>query len=122
MRLDLAAAILACPPVLFLDEPTTGLDPTARLELWQAVRDLAAATSVLLTTQYLEEADRLAGRVAVLAAGQVITEGTSEELKRRFGARRLEIMAARPARWPQPPRCWPDVTGVMQSWRIPAGD
>jgi ABC-2 type transport system ATP-binding protein len=96
-RLDLAAAILAEPPVLFLDEPTTGLDPAARLELWQAVRDLAAdGTSVLLTTQYLEEADQLAGKIAVLAAGRVIAEGTSEELKQRFGGERLEITASRP--------------------------
>jgi len=96
-RLDLAAAMLASPPVLFLDEPTTGLDPAARLELWQAVRDLVAdGTSVLLTTQYLEEADQLADRIAVLAAGQVIAEGTSEQLKRRFGGQRLEITATRP--------------------------
>jgi ABC-2 type transport system ATP-binding protein len=95
-RLDLAAAMLAGPPVLFLDEPTTGLDPAARLELWQAVRDLVAeGTSVLLTTQYLEEADQLADNIAVLAGGQVIAEGTSEQLKRRFGGQRLEITTAR---------------------------
>ncbi len=96
-RLDLAAAILADPPVLFLDEPTTGLDPAARAELWQAVRDLAAGgTSVLLTTQYLEEADQLAGKIAMLAAGRVIAEGTSKELKQRFGGQRLEITVSRP--------------------------
>ncbi|HEV2371876.1 MAG TPA: ATP-binding cassette domain-containing protein [Streptosporangiaceae bacterium] len=95
-RLDLAAAILAGPPVLFLDEPTTGLDPAARAELWQAVRGLAAGgTSVLLTTQYLEEADQLAGKIAVLAAGRVIAEGTSEELKQRFGGEHLEITVGR---------------------------
>jgi len=97
-RLDLAAAMLADPPVLFLDEPTTGLDPAARLDLWQAVRDLVTdGTSVLLTTQYLEEADQLADRIAVLAAGQVIAEGTSEQLKRRSGGQRLDIITTRPS-------------------------
>jgi ABC-2 type transport system ATP-binding protein len=96
-RLDLAAAILACPPVLFLDEPTTGLDPAARAELWQAVRGLAVGgTSVLLTTQYLDEADQLADTIAVLAAGRVIAEGTSEELKQRVGGQHLEITVSRP--------------------------
>jgi ABC-2 type transport system ATP-binding protein len=96
-RLDLAAAILAEPPVLFLDEPTTGLDPAARAELWQAVRGLAAAgTSVLLTTQYLDEADQLASQIAVLAAGRVIAEGTSEQLKQRIAGQRLEITVSRP--------------------------
>jgi ABC-2 type transport system ATP-binding protein len=96
-RLDLAAAMLAAPPVLFLDEPTTGLDPAARAELWQAVRDLVAGgTSVLLTTQYLEEADQIADQIAVLAAGQVIAEGTSEQLKQRSGGQRLDIITARP--------------------------
>ena len=97
-RLDLAAAIIAGPPVLFLDEPTTGLDPAARLELWQAVRDLVAdGTSVLLTTQYLEEADQLADRITVLAAGRVIAEGTAQQLKQRLGGERLEITVAQPA-------------------------
>ena len=96
-RLDLAAAILASPPVLFLDEPTTGLDPAARIELWQVIRDLTAnGTSVLLTTQYLEEADQLADQILVLAAGQIIAEGTSQELKRNFGGQRVEISVSRP--------------------------
>src|SRR5215467_4270497 len=96
-RLDLAAAILASPPVLFLDEPTTGLDPAARIELWQVIRDLTAnGTSVLLTTQYLEEADQLADQIMVLAAGQIIAEGTSQELKRNFGGQRVEISVSRP--------------------------
>jgi ABC-2 type transport system ATP-binding protein len=96
-RLDLAAAILASPPVLFLDEPTTGLDPAARIELWQVVRDLASdGSSVLLTTQYLEEADQLADQIVVLAAGHIVAEGTSDELKRNFGGQRLEISVARP--------------------------
>jgi len=95
-RLDLAAAIVARPPVLFLDEPSTGLDPAARLELWQALRELAAeGTSVLLTTQYLEEADQLADAIAVLAAGQIIAEGTGEGLKQRYGGQRLEITVTR---------------------------
>ena len=75
-----------------------------------------------LTTQYLEEADQLAGRIAVLGAGQVTTEGTSEELKRRFGARRLEIMVARSGQPAAAAAVLARVTGVVQSWRFPAGD
>ena len=82
-RLDLAAAMLADPPVLFLDEPTTGLDPAARLDLWQAVRDLVTdGTSVLLTTQYLEEADQLADQIALLDHGTLIAQGAPDQLKR----------------------------------------
>ena len=91
-RLDLAAALVANPPVLFLDEPTTGLDPRSRLELWETIERLVAeGTTVLLTTQNLDEADRLATEIAVIDHGKVIAEGTPDELKDRVGGQRLEI-------------------------------
>lgn len=93
-RLDLAASLVGRPAFLFLDEPTTGLDPRARLSLWALIRRLVAeGTTVLLTTQYLEEADALADRIVVLDRGRVIAEGTAEQLKARVGAQTLVVRA-----------------------------
>jgi ABC-2 type transport system ATP-binding protein len=92
-RIDLAAAFLARPRVLFLDEPTTGLDPVARLDVWEMVGELVAAgTTVLLTTQHLDEAERLADAVSVLRDGRLIANGTPGELKRQAGGPRLEVV------------------------------
>ncbi|MDT0322991.1 ATP-binding cassette domain-containing protein [Streptomyces sp. DSM 44918] len=92
-RLDLAASLITRPEVLFLDEPTTGLDPRGRTEVWQAVRSLAGGgTTVLLTTQYLEEADQLADRISVIDRGRRIAEGTADELKALIGADRIDVV------------------------------
>ncbi|MFB7259083.1 ATP-binding cassette domain-containing protein [Streptomyces nojiriensis] len=95
-RLDLAASMVLAPPVLFLDEPTTGLDPRSRNEVWDAVRALVdGGTTVLLTTQYLEEADQLADSISVIDTGKVIAEGTPEQLKARTGGDRIDIVVRR---------------------------
>ena len=91
-KLDLAASLVTRPEVLFLDEPTTGLDPRARLGMWDVIRDLGAeGTTILLTTQYLDEADQLAQQIAVVDHGLVIARGTSDELKARVGGEVLEV-------------------------------
>ncbi|MGB2756085.1 MAG: ATP-binding cassette domain-containing protein [Acidimicrobiia bacterium] len=95
-RVDLAASLVGSPTVLFLDEPTTGLDPASRLGLWEIVRELVrSGTTVLLTTQYLEEADALADRVLVIDHGRAIAEGTSDELKDQIGGRELRVDVVR---------------------------
>ncbi|MEV5242008.1 ATP-binding cassette domain-containing protein [Streptomyces cinnamoneus] len=100
-RLDLAASLVATPSVLFLDEPTTGLDVTSRQLLWRMVREqVDSGVTVLLTTQYLEEADQLADRIVVLDKGRLIAEGTPEELKRKVGGERLEVSVATEAELP----------------------
>jgi ABC-2 type transport system ATP-binding protein len=96
-RLDLAAGLVMRPPVLFLDEPTTGLDPTGRVEMWQIIRELVSdGATLLLTTQYLDEADELADRIAVIDHGSVIAEGTPAELKAATGGARLEVTLSAP--------------------------
>ncbi|MCE7003991.1 ATP-binding cassette domain-containing protein [Kibdelosporangium philippinense] len=92
-RLDIAASMILAPRVLFLDEPTTGLDPRSRSEVWQAARDMVATgTSVLLTTQYLDEADQLADRISVINHGSVIAEGTPDQLKTTLGGDRVDVV------------------------------
>jgi ABC-2 type transport system ATP-binding protein len=92
-RLDLAGALVASPSVLFLDEPTTGLDPRSRTEMWDVIRELVAGgTTLLLTTQYLEEADRLADEIVVIDKGRVIAQGTADQLKAEVGGERVEVV------------------------------
>jgi ABC-2 type transport system ATP-binding protein len=96
-RLDIAMSLIGNPPVIFLDEPTTGLDPEARIEVWDAVKDLAArGTTVLLTTQNLEEAEQLANRIAILHKGRIIVNGTLAELKQVLPPAKVEYVEKQP--------------------------
>ncbi len=95
-RLDLAMSLIAGPPIIFLDEPTTGLDPRSRLAIWDMIKELAkSGTTILLTTQYMEEADQLADMITVIDGGKVIAKGTADDLKAKVGADRLEIIISR---------------------------
>jgi len=97
-RLDLAASLIANPPILFLDEPTTGLDPHSRNAMWEIIRQLVReGTTLLLTTQYLEEADQLADQIAVIDTGTVVAKGSPDDLKRRLGGERFDIVTSGPA-------------------------
>lgn len=97
-RLDIAMSLVGAPPVVFLDEPTTGLDPQARLEVWEVVRELAGrGTTVLLTTQYLEEAEQLADRIAILHRGRILVEGTLADLKRLLPPAEVEYVERQPS-------------------------
>jgi ABC-2 type transport system ATP-binding protein len=96
-RLDIAMSLIGNPPVIFLDEPTTGLDPQARIEVWQAIRELAGrGTTVLLTTQYLDEAEQLADRIAILHQGRIIATGTLADLRKLFPPARVEYVEKQP--------------------------
>lgn len=96
-RLDIAMSLIGTPEVIFLDEPTTGLDPEARIEVWKTVKELArGGTTLLLTTQYLEEAEQLADRIAILHGGKIITTGTLAELKERFPPAKVEYIEKQP--------------------------
>ncbi|MFD8776090.1 ATP-binding cassette domain-containing protein [Streptomyces sp. NPDC055817] len=118
-RLDLAASLITDPEVLFLDEPTTGLDPRGRAEVWGAVRSLVAGgTTVLLTTQYLEEADQLADRISVVDRGRVVAEGTAGELKARLGGDRIDVVVRDVAQLGVAARLLPDGVTVDTDRRL----
>ncbi|MFC9533161.1 ATP-binding cassette domain-containing protein [Streptomyces sp. NPDC056975] len=118
-RLDLAASLITDPEVLFLDEPTTGLDPRGRAEVWGAVRSLVAGgTTVLLTTQYLEEADQLADRISVVDRGRVVAEGTADELKARLGGDRIDVVVRDVAQLGVAARLLPDGVTVDTDRRL----
>ena len=119
-RIDIAASLVAIPEILFLDEPTTGLDPRSRSQVWELVRRIAGqGTTVLLTTQYLDEADRLAERLAVIDHGQVIAEGTSRDLKASVGSSALHLRLANPD---QHGRARELVSRVLGDGVLPASD
>ncbi|BDZ54074.1 hypothetical protein GCM10025870_11470 [Agromyces marinus] len=97
-RLDIAMSLIGDPAVIFLDEPTTGLDPQARIDVWKSVRALAdSGTTVLLTTQYLDEAEQLADRIAILHGGRIIRNGTLDELRRELPAAKVEYVEKQPS-------------------------
>lgn len=112
-RLDLAASLIGRPEVLYLDEPTTGLDPRSRNQVWDMVRTLSAeGVTVLLTTQYLEEADQLADRISVIDHGRVVADGRADELKRRVGGQTLQVRPTDLANVPAVRRILAELTGA----------
>lgn len=116
-RLDLAAALVVSPPVMFMDEPTTGLDPRNRQQLWGIIQELVAGgTTLLLTTQYLEEADHLAHDICVIDHGQVIARGTADQLKAQTGGERVEVVVHEQARSRPPARSWPASARAARNW------